>query len=256
MSKLNNIKQMLQKILMQFNSVVTDKGTLYFEEDEIAVGVSVMTKDEEGNDKTVEDGDYYLGDEDGRTVVVKNGIVDEIREKEDEPETEDKPEQQQENSKQVRFNKIKTAFEESYAEKENQIIEAIRKTGNYDCYLIEAGDTYAIVEEWVDETMDYKYYRYEISWGEDGSVIVGEKSEVKPAFVPVETDVEKVAEEVEQEYTKEKFEELQNTIKELNRKIEELENEPAGKPAKEEFKKEKFSTGNPQFDNLLRYCGK
>ena len=256
MSKLNNIKQMLQKILMQFNSVVTDKGTLYFEEDEIAVGVSVMTKDEEGNDKTVEDGDYYLGDEDGRTVVVKNGIVDEIKEKEEEPETEDEPEQQQENSKQVRFNKIKTAFEESYAEKENQIIDAIRKTGNYDCYLIEAGDTYAVVDEWVDETMDYKYFRYEISWGEDGSVIVGEKSEVKPAFVPVETDVEKVAEEVEQEYTKEKFEELQNTIKELNSKIEELENEPAGKPAKEAFKKEKFSTGNPQFDNLLRYCGK
>ena len=197
--------------------------------------MTVRKVDEEGNETTVEDGDYYLGEEDGRTIVVENSTVTEIKTKEEEPQSE------QLNSKQVKFNKIKLAFEESYADKENQIIDAIRKTGNYDCYLIEAGDTYAVVDEWVDEIMDYKYFRYEISWGEDGSVIVGEKSEVKYAFVPVETDVEKVAEEVEQEYTKEKFEELQNTIKELNSKIEELENEPAGKPAKEEFKKEKLT---------------
>lgn len=255
MSKLKNIREMLQKILIQFNSIVTDKGTLYYDEDEIAVGVSVTAKDEEGNDIQVEDGDYYLGDEDGRTLVIKNGVIDEIIEKEDEqPDPEQinsKPElidSKQVNGmfKQIRFNKIKEAFEESYAEKEMKIIEAIMSVENFECYLIEAGDDYAVVESYIYEDDEYynRYYRYSISWNEEGEAIVGERWEVKPAFVPVEEDVEKISEEVE---------ELQNTIKQLNNKIEELQKEPSGKPAKEEFKKN-MKTGNSQFDNLMRYC--
>jgi len=89
MSKLNKVKLMLQKILVELNSVVTDKGTLIFPDEELAVGVSVMIQDEEGNQSSPEDGKYYLGEEDGRTLVIENGVVTEIIVPE--PEQEEQP---------------------------------------------------------------------------------------------------------------------------------------------------------------------
>lgn len=89
MSKLNNVKLMLQKILVELNSVVTDKGTLIFPDEELAVGVSVMIQDEDGNQKPAEDGKYYLGEEDNRTIVIENGVVTEIIV----PEPEEQPEE-------------------------------------------------------------------------------------------------------------------------------------------------------------------
>ena len=91
MSKLNNVKLMLQKILIELNSVVTDKGTLIFPDEELAVGVSVMIQDEDGNQKPAEDGKYYLGEEDTRTIVIENGVVTEIIVPE--PEQEEQPEE-------------------------------------------------------------------------------------------------------------------------------------------------------------------
>ena len=283
MGKLEKIKLLLQSMLQEYNQVTTDKGILKYDGEEIEVGMTVRKVDEEGNETTVEDGEYFLGEEDGRTIVVENSTVTEIKAKEEEPQSE------QLNSKQVKFNKVKLAFEESYGEKENRIIDAIRKTGNYDCYLIEAGDTYAIVDEWVDEIMDYKYFRYEISWGEDGSVIVGEKSEVKSAFVPVETNVEEVAEEqfeenktdeavvediVEEiketaedtvEDTKEdntqsaeqRIADLEALVAELKTRLAELEKEPAAESATEEFKSQNkvSKTGNRKLDNLAAKLG-
>lgn len=285
MSKINKIKLMLQQMLTTFNQVTTDKGILRYDGDEIEVGASVTMIDEEGNESTVEDGKYYLGEEDGRTLVIEGGVIKEIiKEEEEEAETTN----EEFKAKQAKFNKVKTAFEESYAEKERQIIEAIRKTGNYDSYLIEAGDDYAVVDEWVEEIMDYKYFRYEISWNEEGEVIVGEKSEVKPAFVPVQEDVEKVSEEVTEmseesnivEDIKDEIQEvvedvvedvneeqtddaaqriadLEALVEELKTRIKELESEPAAEPASEEFKRinQINKTGVAKLDRLSQKLG-
>lgn len=83
MSKINKIKLMLQQMLATFNQVTTDKGILRYDGDEIEVGASVTMVDEEGTESPVEDGSYYLGDEDGRTIVIEGGVVKEIIEKEE-----------------------------------------------------------------------------------------------------------------------------------------------------------------------------
>lgn len=80
------MKKMFKKLLVKFASVETDKGTIYIV-DEIAVGVEVFADNEEIT--PAEDGEYVLEDE--RTIVVKDGKIEEIKEKEvvEEPETEE-----------------------------------------------------------------------------------------------------------------------------------------------------------------------
>lgn len=75
------------KSLMKFGQVETDKGILYFEPEEIAVDVEVFVGDEE---KTVAEDGEYVWDE--KTIVVKDGKVAEIIEKEEEVETPAEPE--------------------------------------------------------------------------------------------------------------------------------------------------------------------
>lgn len=73
------------KSLMKFGQVETDKAVLYWEgEGEIAVGTEVFVGEEE---KTpAEDGEYVYEE---KTIVVKDGKVEEIREKEEEKPAED-----------------------------------------------------------------------------------------------------------------------------------------------------------------------
>ena len=82
-NKMSKISRFV-KNLMKFSQVETSKGTLYFAEDEIAVGVEVFVDGENEEKVIAEDGEYVL--EDGRTVVVADGKVSEIREKEVEEE--------------------------------------------------------------------------------------------------------------------------------------------------------------------------
>lgn len=255
--KLEGIKTMLKKVLEQFNSVVTDKGTLVFD-DELKEGVTVRLVDEEGNESVPEDGDYFLGEEDGRTVVVESGAVKEIRKEDVAEETEETEETEtysEADIKKQKFQKIVEAFDESYAEREEKIITAIRKAG-YEGYLIEAGDDFAVVEAWDELTMDYKHYRFSISWnGEE--VVVGDHEEVKPAFVPVNEDVAEVSEEVrEEEDYASQITALKAEIEEYKAKIAELEDTPKDVNAAEKFKKQVIKTDNDKINNLLRFSKK
>lgn len=266
MSKFNKIKMMLQSILVEMGSVVTDKGTLRYADDELTVGTSVMliTKDENENDiETVpEDGKYYTGEETNTTIVIENGTITEIIEKEEEQPVEET----EVNARSQRFNKIKAVFEESYEEKTRKIQEAIRDAG-YDGWVYEAGDDFAVICVWQGD--EEKYYRFHISW--DGETpIVGEREEVKPAFVPAEEDVPQVSEEVRTEMSEEeevvedivdeikevaedvvddaneeqtedaaqRIQDLEALVEELKTRIKELENKPADVSAKEQFKKQ------------------
>lgn len=98
--KLTKIKTLLQKALMAFSRLSTDKGLISFESDgELPeVGEAIMIVDEEGNETPAEDGDYTL--EDNTVIVVAEGKCSEVREpvKEEEPveenvEAEDDPEE-------------------------------------------------------------------------------------------------------------------------------------------------------------------
>ena len=281
--KLDKIKIALQNILAQFSKVSTDKGVLQYDGDELVEGISVrLFNTETEEESTPEDGEYYLGEEDGRTIVVESGKISKIIEPGEEPETVEETVEENMSVKQERFNKVKELYEESYEEKERKIIEAIRSLG-FDCWLIEAGEDYAVVESWNDEAGDYKHIRFQISWDGEGNAVVGEFDEVKPAFVPVEEDVpatveeqemseekpeeEKPQEEVEMseeqpqkeevnvDELKLKVEQFSKENKELKAKLAELE-KPAEAPANEQFKKVNkiVSTGNDKLDNLMRYC--
>lgn len=291
--KLDKIKLALQNILAQFSKVSTDKGILQYDGDELVEGIDVRLFDTETETESKpEDGEYYLGEEDGRKLVVEDGKITKIIEPDDESESveEDKTNENM-SAKQEKFNKVKELYEESYEEKERKIIEAIRSLG-FDCWLIEAGEDYAVVESWNEEAGDYKHLRFSISWDGEGNVIVGAFDEVKPAFVPVEEDVpatveeEMSAEEQQEEVVEEsveeqpqeevemsaeepqeeveevnvdelklKLEQFSKENEELKSKLAELE-KPAQENAKEEFKKvNKFvSTGNDKLDNLMKYC--
>ena len=72
-TKMSKIKEMLKSILVQLGEVNTDKGILTYDGD-LAVGVEV--KNEDGSKPA--DGEYKL--EDDKVIVVKDGLVDEIKE--------------------------------------------------------------------------------------------------------------------------------------------------------------------------------
>lgn len=87
-----SFKMFFRSLLTKLGEVKTDKAVLTYDGDgELEVGMEVFVETEA--DDTIEymhpeDGEYIM--EDGRTIVIKDGFVEEIKEKEmvDEPTTE------------------------------------------------------------------------------------------------------------------------------------------------------------------------
>ena len=77
MSIVNRIK--LARAIMKFASVVTDKGELIYEGDVLVEGTDVFVEDENGEIVAAADGEYIAED---RRIVVKDGKVELIVEKE------------------------------------------------------------------------------------------------------------------------------------------------------------------------------
>ena len=89
-SLMSKLKEKIKALLMQYAAVSTDKGNLIYNTDMLEVGSEVFVEDENGENVPAADGEYIL--EDGRTVVVAEGKVTEIKEKEEAPaEPEAKP---------------------------------------------------------------------------------------------------------------------------------------------------------------------
>lgn len=260
MSKINDIKMLLRSILTSFNSVSTDKGAVVYEGDELEVGASVHGVDEEGNEIPLEDGNYVA--ENGDTIVIADGKVTDIIKPEDKPAEESEEKEQ--------FSSKKLEFEESYNDIFRAIQEALNAAG-FDAYVVDAGDGFAIVDVW--EGDHSALYRYNVTLNEDGTVTLGEREEVKEAYVPKneEPKAEEPKEDenmamAEEEEPKEdekdaKIAELQAAIEEKDAKIAELEaeieklkNEPAAKPAQEEFKQANrvYSSDDEKMNNLMR----
>lgn len=77
---MNKIKEMLKKLLMEFNSLSTNIAELYWEEDtELMVGYKVFVEDESGNKMPAMDGEY-ISDE--NKIKVEGGVVTEIERRE------------------------------------------------------------------------------------------------------------------------------------------------------------------------------
>ena len=90
-SLMSKLKEKIKALLMQYAAVSTDKGNLIYNTDMLEVGSEVYTENEAGENVPAADGEYVL--EDGRTVVVVEGKVTEIKEKEEAPAEPAEPEQ-------------------------------------------------------------------------------------------------------------------------------------------------------------------
>ena len=99
-TKLQRIKTMLSELLqLEMASATTDKGIIYWNEDELEVGSVIYVQDDNDIKVIAEDGDYEF---DGKVIKVVEGKVSEISDKivpveivpaepEAEPEVEDDP---------------------------------------------------------------------------------------------------------------------------------------------------------------------
>ena len=77
---MNKLKEMLKKLLLEFNSLSTNIAELYWEEDtELMVGYKVFVEDESGNKVPAMDGEY-ISDE--NKIKVAGGTVTEIERRE------------------------------------------------------------------------------------------------------------------------------------------------------------------------------
>ena len=88
MDKFQKVKLTLQKLLLQFGEMSTDKGILEYTGEELVVGAEVFI---DGN--PAPDGEYKIAED--KVIVVADGKVAEIKEPapEPEPEPEPKPEE-------------------------------------------------------------------------------------------------------------------------------------------------------------------
>ena len=85
MDKFQKVKLTLQKLLLQFGEVSTDKGLLEYTGEELVVGAEVFI---DGN--PAPDGEYKIAED--KVIVVADGKVAEIKEPAPQPEPEPAPE--------------------------------------------------------------------------------------------------------------------------------------------------------------------
>ena len=205
MNKINKFLQ-LASLIAKFSTVNTDKGQLTAT-DEIAEGVEVYIKDEtSGEFIAAPDGDYETEES---IITVKDGKVEKIEAKEATQETTTETMNEE-------FSKKVQLAEQSY----NDLMQKIHNAIGEDNYVIDAGDGWAVIVVYKDDTE--KTYRYTYSLDAEGNVILGERVEVYPRYV---TDEEaKQLDFAEQAPADEQAEDPKDAqIKELETKITELE---------------------------------
>ena len=205
----------LASLIAKLNKVETNKGVLTAA-DEISEGVEVYIEDENGEFIAAPDGDYETEES---IITVKDGKVEKIEAKNAES-NEAKKSTTEPNAEAMNeeFSKKVQLAEQSY----NDLMQKIHNAIGEDNYVIDAGDGWAVIVVYKDDTE--KTYRYTYSINEEGQIVLGDRVEVYPRYV---TDEEAkqldFAEQapVDEEAPTEDQKDAQ--IKELETKITELE---------------------------------
>ena len=252
-SKVAEIKDPEAEVDSEF--INTDKGKLMWDDEsrDLQAGDAVYVKDEEGNRIPAPDGDYTT--EDGKVIKVADGKVAEIVDPKAEVAEESKESQEEVKARrQSRFAKIKEAFEESFNTKMEQIQEAISAIADFaGWYLEDAGDDFAVIAAYDEEYAFAGYFRYAITWNEDGSANASDPVEVKKMFVPIDFE-SPFAKKENTSAESEEMTALKAENEALKAEVEKLRKTPAAKPAHQEFASsvEMRKTGNKGLDNLAR----
>lgn len=264
MTKLQSLKEKIAaaiaEVLIKCGSITTDNGVLYWEgEEDLKVGDAVYVE-REGEQVTAEDGEYITADD--KTIVVVDGKVSEITDPEAEvAETEEATETEvtADEAKMQRMqalNQRRVELEQSFDEKMMRISEAFRELLGERYYLIEAGETFAIVEEYDEEYVNHAVYRYAITITDEAVTIdEASKTEVVRAWIPKNAEP-KVEEEIDEteEGESEEMEQLRSENEQLRAELEQLKKQPLAKPAEQELEAsvQQKKMGNKRLDNLAR----
>ena len=244
-NKLTKLKLALQKLLVEYTALTTDKGILYFEEDEIKNDIQVYLEDENGDKQVADPGTYQT---ETQIITVTNGRITEIIEKTTDEEMTD-----EKTKKKEAFEAQKMNFEATYQDIQRNICNELDKAHIYG-YIVENTNEYVIVSVWDENEYTNKLYKYAITIDEDGKVTLGEGYEVKieyvakmeeqtpapapvdePAPAPVDEPAPAPTDEPSDPQPTEKEVELGKEIEALKAKIAELEAKPAANPPTEDF---------------------
>ena len=228
------------------NTINTDKGVLSYE-GELAVGTEVTVAGENGEEVAAPDGEYVA--EDGRTIVVAEGKVTEIKDAAPAP-------QPQVNT---RMQRVAEAFQETYDDKLRKLYDAIVAQGFNYPWLVEAGEEFVIACVWSETDGDI-YYRFNIKeWTEEGEPVLENGVKVVPAFVTPEE--KEAAEEnfsrvqTERDNAQARVTELEGQVTSLQSQVAELSAKPKGQPAHVEHNGAPTQTGNKGLDRLATLMG-
>lgn len=261
MTKLQSLKEKIAaaiaEVLIKCGSITTDNGVLYWEgEEDLKAGDAVYVE-REGEQVTAEDGEYITAND--KTIVVVDGKVSEIKDPEAEvaPEGEEtETETEEVSAAEQQFRAMRQQFEESFDEKTRRITTAIREVLGEYCYLIEAGEDFAITDEYDEEYNFIGNYRYTISISDEAVTIdEASKTEVVRAWIPKNAEP-KVEEEIDEteEGESEEMEQLRSENEQLRAELEQLQKQPLAKPAEQELEAsvQQKKMGNKRLDNLAR----
>ena len=195
---------------------------------------------ENGEEVAAPDGEYVA--EDGRTIVVAEGKVTEIKEAAPAP-------QPQVNT---RMQRVAEAFQETFDDKLKKIYNAIVALGFNYPWLVEAGEEFVIARIWSETDGDI-YYRFNIKeWTEEGEPVLENGVKVVPAFV---TPEEKEAAEENFSRVQQERDSAQARVTELEAQVAELSAKPKGQPAHVEHNGAPTQTGNKGLDRLTALMG-
>lgn len=152
----------------------TDKGTEHDEtsEDDHAEMSNEEPKDNAENGTDEDDEDFSCGG--GSKSKKKKDFADDEKDPED---TED------EGSEDDEKEKGKSEFELSLRNKISAVESAVDAATDYCASVVDVFDTHAIIRSWGEED---KYYNYNYSLNADGSVKLGEYTEVVPTYLTLE----------------------------------------------------------------------
>lgn len=120
--KMSKLFKTIRKAFVSFAEVKTDKGVLsYAGEEDIKIGDEVFVENEEGEVVPAADGDYTV--EDGTVIVVVDGKVAEIKEKEEETVEETVEETKTEEAEEMEEEVVEETVEE---EPKDDVIDALK----------------------------------------------------------------------------------------------------------------------------------
>lgn len=227
----------------KMGSVTTDKGVVVWDGDEdLKAGDRVQVEDADGNRTDAADGEYVTGD--GKTIVVVDGAVSEIRD----PEAEVASDADDNDNAEQMAAQRRARFEESYDEKQRKIAGAIRaargdREDDYG-YLASAGDDFAVWAHYGEDTdWEDRFTRYRVTWNGDAPS-VSDPVDCRMAFVPMDFDDASAFDgsasqaEADMEAALQAAETFKAENVTLRARVAELERKPAGTPAHDAFRGE------------------